>query len=343
MKLSIIIPVYNVKPWLRGCLDSVVKSLQGLDEAEVICVDDGSTDGSSDILDEYLRHQSFRILHQGNSGVSAARNCGLDVAQGEWVAFVDADDCVAPEWFSVLLKTAESHPEADVVRSWNVVSIWSDEEMRTALIRKTPRKWSARTYVGHAARDWGYKRYVRQGWSMLNMVRRNFIGRTRFRDGMRINEDTVFFLELSEHLVHVVEVDYTGYFYRRRDGSALRSYRRVEDSVCFFETMIGFNNRFYASRALGYDLVQWMEERDWSQGYNGATCPLRNAWRKAIENGQLDMRGIRWWWRPGIRQWLKTGSLNRLRVIKKKRVQLGCFIVSAGKAMFGKRWTKEYI
>lgn len=88
---SIIIPVYNVAPYLRECLDSVLA--QTFTDWEAICVDDGSTDGSGAILDEYAAKDSrFRVFHQPNAGVSAARNRGLDEAKGEWICFLDADD-----------------------------------------------------------------------------------------------------------------------------------------------------------------------------------------------------------------------------------------------------------
>lgn len=93
MFLSIIIPVYNVEPYLRECLDSVAAS--PLDCWEAILIDDGSPDGCPQICDEYAaRDNRFRIIHQENAGVAAARNAGLDAAKGEWIWFVDSDDVV---------------------------------------------------------------------------------------------------------------------------------------------------------------------------------------------------------------------------------------------------------
>lgn len=92
---SIIIPVYNVAPYLRECLDSVLT--QTFTDWEAICVDDGSTDDSGEILDEYAaRDQRFRVFHQRNAGVSVARNKALDEARGEWIWFVDSDDRIKP-------------------------------------------------------------------------------------------------------------------------------------------------------------------------------------------------------------------------------------------------------
>ena len=91
IKISIIIPVYNCEKYLEECLDSVLR--QTLKEYEIICVDDGSTDCTIDILKKYAE-QDFRIkvLHQKNQGAGVARNLGLKHAEGEYIAFLDSDD-----------------------------------------------------------------------------------------------------------------------------------------------------------------------------------------------------------------------------------------------------------
>lgn len=90
-KVSVIIPVYNQAPYLAECLDSVLA--QSLREIEVICIDDGSTDGSELMLDGYAkRDPRVKVIHQANAGVATARNNGLAAATGEFVAFMDPDD-----------------------------------------------------------------------------------------------------------------------------------------------------------------------------------------------------------------------------------------------------------
>lgn len=91
MKLSVIVPVYNVEAYLSDCLDSLLE--QGLTDYEIICVDDGSTDRSGEIAQGYAqRHPQIRVLRQPNGGASAARNTGIHAALGEYVHFMDSDD-----------------------------------------------------------------------------------------------------------------------------------------------------------------------------------------------------------------------------------------------------------
>ena len=107
MILSTIIPVYNVAPYLNRCLDSVAEAIDEVmsspNSAEIICVDDGSTDGSSEILyAQGKRDNRIKIVRQENKGLSAARNRGLDIAKGEWIAFIDSDDWVFRKYFKEL-------------------------------------------------------------------------------------------------------------------------------------------------------------------------------------------------------------------------------------------------
>ena len=102
--LSIIIPVYNVAPYLRECLDSVFSQSAPSDRYEVICVDDGSSDESGEILSAYKeQHGNFTVIRQNNAGVSAARNRGMDAAQGEYLWFVDGDDFIGTDCISGIL------------------------------------------------------------------------------------------------------------------------------------------------------------------------------------------------------------------------------------------------
>ncbi len=104
--LSVVIPVYNVEQYLKECLDSVF--VRNVESMEVICVNDGSTDGSLAILERYAtRHANLQIITQPNGGLSAARNTGLRAAKGKWVYFLDSDDWLYPNTLQKVVEVAE--------------------------------------------------------------------------------------------------------------------------------------------------------------------------------------------------------------------------------------------
>lgn len=113
MKVSVIIPVYNTEDYLRPCVDSVLA--QTYTDYELILVDDGSTDGSGGICDEYVKHHSgISVVHQQNAGLPAARKVGIAHAHGDYILFVDADDWVDANHLESLVTVAE-RGQADVV------------------------------------------------------------------------------------------------------------------------------------------------------------------------------------------------------------------------------------
>ena len=119
-RVTVIIPIYNTEKYLRKCLESVMN--QTLRDIEIICVDDGSTDGSGAICDEYAeRDCRIRVIHKENGGVSSARNAGLAASSGDWIGWVDSDDWIEPDMFEYLLENALEQ-EGDIA----VCSHWED-------------------------------------------------------------------------------------------------------------------------------------------------------------------------------------------------------------------------
>ena len=142
--MSVIIPAYNIERHLAECLDSVAG--QSLEDIEIICVDDGSTDGSPDILVRYASEdERFRVVTQANAGPGAARNAGLALATGEHVIFLDADDCFEPGFLEIMAARArETGADVTVCRA---------AEFDDATGRTLPSEWMLKTaYLpnGHA-------------------------------------------------------------------------------------------------------------------------------------------------------------------------------------------------
>lgn len=231
LNLSIIIPVYNVAPYLKACLDTVFAAIDGYVAAgggrcEVICVDDGSTDGSASLLDDYVSGFSnsqtskhhFRVLHQPNRGVSAARNAALEIATGDYVIFVDGDDGLCSGALNALAKIAEAS-QADLIRYGHesvvdvAVRSGSSDEPRF-------RKIDLFDQVGGLI-----------AWN--GCYRRAVIGELRFVEGLPNGEDILFGAEFVCRAKSAVATGAKLYQYRRRAGSAVRteSLRHVL-SVC---------------------------------------------------------------------------------------------------------------
>ncbi len=114
MKLSIIIPVYDVEKTLPRCIDSVLR--QTFSDYEVILIDDGSPDQAGTICDEYAaRDKRIRVIHQSNQGLSSARNTGIKASRGNYITFVDSDDFLGDNTLSILMTRLSAHPDYDIL------------------------------------------------------------------------------------------------------------------------------------------------------------------------------------------------------------------------------------
>lgn len=109
--VSVIVPIYNTKPWLEECVQSILAQKASFPEPyEVILVDDGATDGCGELCDALAaRDDRIRVIHQENQGLSAARNTGIDAARGRYYAFVDSDDILRPDYLKKLYDACEAH------------------------------------------------------------------------------------------------------------------------------------------------------------------------------------------------------------------------------------------
>lgn len=128
-KLSIIVPIYNVEQYLRKCIDSLLNQDIPSSEYEIILVDDGGHDMCPQICDSYAEtHKNIQVVHRENGGLSAARNSGIEVAQGEYIMFVDSDDYIEPNVLGGLLAQVERE-ELDVLRyNFQNVRILTDND-----------------------------------------------------------------------------------------------------------------------------------------------------------------------------------------------------------------------
>lgn len=190
MKISVIIPVYNKAPFLRRCLDSVAKQTK---KAEVIIIDDGSTDGSGAICDEYTEHENFTIYHRKNAGVSEARNFGIDKATSEYITFLDADDAYELNAVETMEKYANGLP---VVQYGQIRHLGTGEIVRRA--------WPEGEYELRT-----FRRYWQMVWNKIYKTETVRKSGVRFRKGLQFGEDEIFNAELLiklEKIYHAPEL-----------------------------------------------------------------------------------------------------------------------------------------
>ena len=242
MFLSIIIPVYKVEPYLRECLDSVAAS--PLDCWEAILVDDESPDGCPQICDEYARRDHrFRVIHQENGGVAAARNAGLDAAQGEWCWFVDAADVVDMRYVEDMMRWLQSHDGADMAM-FDLQTFCDGETIDVGVRAKSPmvvaemadlEEFMFRHVCYHHQCLW-----YRRGWTDdhhqrddAENRRRETMRALRFTEGLRVGEDLEFQYKFLTLCRRPFKFDMPLYYYRQRETSTTGdvAYRRmaVED------------------------------------------------------------------------------------------------------------------
>lgn len=224
--ISVIVPVYNSCAYLKNCIDSILR--QTYSDLEIICVNDGSTDGSLRILKE-LEQQDSRIivLSQDNAGVAAARNAGLEIAQGEYVAFVDSDDELQPDMYEVLINLAQENG-SDIThcgyRKMYLDGTSKDICGTGQLLVQTADEAICCLLAG--------ERFVSGLWNKL--YRTNAIADIRFDTQLKINEDTLFNVQAFRRAEKTVFIDLPKYLYFERENSACArtaSIKKKQDSV----------------------------------------------------------------------------------------------------------------
>lgn len=212
--VSIIVPVYNIKEYLAGCMESLQK--QTCPDLEIILVDDGSTDGSGALCDGYATQDTrIRVVHKENGGLSSARNAGLEVATGQWILFVDGDDYLAQNAIEQLLTVVREYPDTDFVQFWyqETDGSWQpDNQPSEQIVLTEVPDFFRRLYdLGGVAAS-----------SCTKLFRKELFETLRFQDGIRHEDE-----ELMTRLLPVCrKAVYTGlvlYGYVVRQGSIIHS------------------------------------------------------------------------------------------------------------------------
>lgn len=228
MFLSIIIPVYNCEKYIEECLCSIVKQDISTDDYEILCINDGSSDNSGEIIYKYTKSTTNLIYkEQINKGVSAARNLGLRSAQGKYIWFVDADDIVAPNCFSKL-KTIGQKNDFDRIQvaSYVFINELSSEEKVMA-------------YKGQLKSNYPYKEVMvtRTLYKKEYLIKNNI----SFLEGVDYGEDGVFNYQSLIHSPQTYESSIVAYYYRKHNNSLTGKPREQTVKKCLSEAPIIFD------------------------------------------------------------------------------------------------------
>lgn len=213
--VSVIVPVYNVELYLRQCLDSILA--QTYKNLEIILVDDGSTDQSGKICDEYAKMDDRVVsYHQKNTGQASARNYGMTKMNGEYVAFIDSDDYVVPDYINKMMEISVEY-DADLVQGL-MQRFWDDGRIENAKVEsKEIEQYSAST----ALREFCYQRkFMPSPWCKL--IKTHLISDLEFPVGMGY-EDLAIMYKLIGNAKRVVLVPEILYFYRQHSSSTMHN------------------------------------------------------------------------------------------------------------------------
>lgn len=222
-KVSVIVPVYNVEKYLPQCIDSIVK--QHFQNLEILLVDDGSTDSSGRICDTYAEKDSrIRVIHQSNAGAANAKNTGLDQALGDYIAFIDSDDYVEPNWLQTMVSTAEKY-QADIVEC-DFDKVFTNRNEVVNCFRDAYQCFSAEEYLEQYLNNWTCSLF----WNKL--FKTNVMNNIRFRKERRCIDDEFFTYKVISGAKRIVRVNDILYHYRQRASgvvSSLKNRKQITD------------------------------------------------------------------------------------------------------------------
>lgn len=236
MQLSIITPVYKVEALLSRCIDSILN--QSFSDFELILVDDGSPDRCGEICEEYAHKDSrIKVIHQKNQGQSVARNAALEIAQGEYIGFVDSDDYVHPEMFSILMNNARNHNAT--------ISICGHKQVSSFEPFVSPGITTADAWLGS---DF-FRHYVSEGipikpWVLWDKIfHRSCFETLRFPVGRVCEDNAVVFRALYEAKCVVICDACLYFFYSNPDSTFRQGFRLnrldwlkvLEEMIPYFE------------------------------------------------------------------------------------------------------------
>lgn len=214
--ISVIVPVYNVEKYLDQCIESVIN--QSYTNIEIILVDDGSTDNSGILIDEWRKKDDrISVLHQNNSGLSAARNAGYKMSKGQYIMFVDSDDFLDLQMIEKMYSAIKD--ESAQISICYEIAFMENKDIVPAKVPINEKKYeNHKEFLSHFMDDF-------RGpftWAWNKLFERSLIDGIAFQEG-RLIEDLLFITDLSKRIKKVVWIPERLYYYRQRETSIMHT------------------------------------------------------------------------------------------------------------------------
>lgn len=243
--ISVIIPVYNVERYLKKCIDSV--RMQTYQNLQIVLIDDGSTDKSPEICDEYAKEDNrILVIHKKNGGLSSARNKGLQVATGDYITFLDSDDYVSSTVYEDLYGILQGRKDRIACTCFRRVD--SSGEVYN---RNDPHS------IQETTSNVEYLRELLLHIGDVSVCTKLFpreILKGKFFDESKLNEDFLFMVEMIPDFKEIVYTGTVGYFYLTRQGSTSDGYGKAVEDMAL--------NAIYVNEKVQREYIELNEEGD---------------------------------------------------------------------------------
>lgn len=252
-KVSVIVPVYNVAPFVEKCIKSIRN--QEYQNLEIILVDDGSTDNSGEICDAFAKKDNrIRVIHKRNAGVSAARNSGVDACTGDYICFVDGDDYVMPDYVSYMLALEITY-DADIALTMRMFGNFDEEQSK---------KDDIKVWTGEDAVEAILCYKVPIG-CYCKLFKREILKATRFIPEIYIGEGFNFNVDTFQKSNCVVAGKMKTYYYRRDNPTSAMTKFSIKKCECGLQALevIKYNLKFNSKKiSMAWRFANWRTHSD---------------------------------------------------------------------------------
>lgn len=222
IKLSIIIPVYNIEKYIEKCIKSIINQIDS--NIELLFIDDGSPDNSNEIINEYINNDNIKLISKKNGGVSSARNLGIRCSRGKYILFIDGDDFVSDNYVKTITESLCEFNGELICFDYYITNDYTSKvaNLYKNEIINVPDHAGFRWYL-NKDNDEKIKQFCLNKIYLSSIIKENNI---QFPEGQTVGEDFIFNLEYLEYVRRIKIIDTCIYHYYQRLNSVMRTYNK---------------------------------------------------------------------------------------------------------------------